>query len=332
MSNRDTILKYLERAGIEKLRSRGENATGICPFHQKEKGTPSFSMNLDSGVYFCWSTKCGAKGSFARFLHLQLGYTWDKSFQVSDSIGVERVCSREDVSRLMPPYQERRRSADTEQLQAVPDMVLGAFEGTPRFLTKRGFDRKLLRQWDVGIDRETRAVTIPLKDHRNGDIIGISKRFIDEDNSNAKYAHLGFKTSRHLYGYWEAKECEEVVVVESQFDVIAWQQLTQGSGLAPAVSPMTARVSRHHVRLLKRFDRVVLAFDNFTMDEGGRRATMVVGSQLSRILGMGNVTVFRYPKGIKDFTRMLGVKPRIREKYFRGRLVDFDTWKLRVLN
>ena len=52
--------QYVERL---KLTQGGTQALGLCPFHDESK--PSFSMNLDTGLYFCHS--CSKKGNAYQF-------------------------------------------------------------------------------------------------------------------------------------------------------------------------------------------------------------------------------------------------------------------------
>ena len=46
------------------LKQRGENYTGLCPFHNEK--TPSFSINARKGFYYCFG--CGASGNAISFL------------------------------------------------------------------------------------------------------------------------------------------------------------------------------------------------------------------------------------------------------------------------
>ena len=44
------------------LKRVGRNYSGLCPFHSEK--SPSFSINPEKGVYFCYG--CGAKGEIGR--------------------------------------------------------------------------------------------------------------------------------------------------------------------------------------------------------------------------------------------------------------------------
>ena len=46
------------------LKKVGRQYQGLCPFHSEK--SPSFSINPDKGVYFCYG--CGAKGDVISFV------------------------------------------------------------------------------------------------------------------------------------------------------------------------------------------------------------------------------------------------------------------------
>ena len=69
----DVTLQVLEAAQrhLKRVsRSGSENIMAICPFHRKRDGSeetsPSFSMSLTKGVYYCHS--CHERGTFKKFL------------------------------------------------------------------------------------------------------------------------------------------------------------------------------------------------------------------------------------------------------------------------
>ena len=54
---------------LTRLERRGKRYKGLCPFH-KEK-TPSFSVDADSGLYYCFG--CGAGGDAIKLFMEQSG-------------------------------------------------------------------------------------------------------------------------------------------------------------------------------------------------------------------------------------------------------------------
>ncbi len=66
--NIETVLSYVnivdEVAGFVKLKKRGQNYSGLCPFHSEK--TPSFHVSESKGLYYCFG--CGKGGNVIGFL------------------------------------------------------------------------------------------------------------------------------------------------------------------------------------------------------------------------------------------------------------------------
>ena len=65
-----TIREYLEgRQEFQGARvsAKGELST-TCPFHPDT--SPSFSVNVDTGLFLCRSASCGVRGGFYRLFGL----------------------------------------------------------------------------------------------------------------------------------------------------------------------------------------------------------------------------------------------------------------------
>jgi DNA primase len=56
----DIIGKYTQ------LKRVGRNMNGLCPFPSHEDTTPSFSVGVDAGLYYCFG--CGRRGDTITFL------------------------------------------------------------------------------------------------------------------------------------------------------------------------------------------------------------------------------------------------------------------------
>ncbi|WP_218814171.1 CHC2 zinc finger domain-containing protein [Rickettsiella endosymbiont of Dermanyssus gallinae] len=53
---------------LKKFHPRKEQATALCPFHSDK--SPSFSVNLQTGTFFCFS--CGSRGGNVLDFHIRL--------------------------------------------------------------------------------------------------------------------------------------------------------------------------------------------------------------------------------------------------------------------
>jgi DNA primase len=121
------IDEILQAATIEdvvgdyvRLKRRGANLTGLCPFHNEK--TPSFSVSPAKGIYKCFG--CGKAGNSVNFImeHDGLGY-------------IEALKSLADKYRIEWPQQEnvnidqeKALRSEKESLQILNNWAAEYFE------------------------------------------------------------------------------------------------------------------------------------------------------------------------------------------------------------
>jgi DNA primase len=159
---------YLRKVG----RSGAENIMAICPFHRKldgsEESTPSFSMSLTKGVYFCHA--CHAKGSL---------YTFFKELGLDrQTINFRYGLLLDGVAKNMParPDPGRPREIWVDLESAIDEALLGLFDHDVTALLP-DFDPETLNHFDVGWDGWWNRVTFPIRD-MDGKLIAISGRAV----------------------------------------------------------------------------------------------------------------------------------------------------------
>ena len=128
MITQETIVAVRERIDIValinenvSLKKRGRSWLGLCPFH-KEK-TPSFSVNQESGVFYCFG--CGESGGAIDYVMKLEGLTFPEAVRsLADRCGVE---VEETGSRVDQERGDQRRR-ETEDLYAVSQLCATFFE------------------------------------------------------------------------------------------------------------------------------------------------------------------------------------------------------------
>ncbi len=128
MISQETIVAVRERTDIValigenvSLKKRGRSWLGLCPFH-KEK-TPSFSVNQESGVFYCFG--CGESGGAIDYVMKLEGLSFPEAVRtLADRCGVQvdETGSREDQER------SDRRRQETEELYAVSQLCATFFQ------------------------------------------------------------------------------------------------------------------------------------------------------------------------------------------------------------
>ncbi|MBW2459568.1 MAG: toprim domain-containing protein [Deltaproteobacteria bacterium] len=128
MISQETIVAVRERTDIValinenvSLKKRGRSWLGLCPFH-KEK-TPSFSVNQESGVFYCFG--CGESGGAIDYVMKLEGLTFPEAVRaLADRCGVQvdETGTREEQER------GDRRRQETEELYAVSQLCATYFQ------------------------------------------------------------------------------------------------------------------------------------------------------------------------------------------------------------
>ncbi len=286
------------------LRRVGRRFSGLCPFHAEK--TPSFSVNHEEGVYYCFG--CGVGGDVITFVREkeQLDFVGAVEWLANKfNISLRYTDSNEGESRRR---RSRLQDAVAKAVEFYHDRLLsGSDAGAARsYLRQRGYDGETVRRFKIGWagddwDLLARSLKLSNDDLTDSGLGFVNRRgrqqdafrgrimfpvFDAQDNAvgfggrnmpgaeGPKYKNSSESTvyakSRLLYGLNWAKtqivEADEVVVCEGYTDVIAFFNADLGRAVATCGTALTD----DHVKLLRRFARrVVLAFD---ADAAGQNA------------------------------------------------------------
>ncbi len=288
-----------------KLKRRGQNWFGLCPFHNEK--TPSFSVNPGRGFYYCFG--CGAGGDVVNFLIEHAGMSFLEA--------VEDLAQRAGI-----PIPERRADPETGQRERLRDVLEAAahwyqsqLKGTAgkeavNYLKGRGITGETARNFRIGyapggwegLAGHLREQNFPIEvaaqaglvKHREGGgyydvfrdrlvfpfldrrgrVIGFGGRLLSDETEGPKYLNSPetafYQKSRVLYGLPQAVETilkgDRAVLVEGYFDVLSLHQADLTGAVAASGTAFTDQQAQILKRLVKR---VVLVFD---ADAAGMKA------------------------------------------------------------
>jgi DNA primase len=250
---KDTIDKIISRLDIievvgdfVKLKKRGANYIGLCPFHNEK--SPSFSVSPSKEIYKCFG--CGKSGNSISFLmeHEKISYTdairwlgkkynveieetqtdpeYREQQQAADSLGIINVFARdffahqlweteEGKSAGLGYLQERGFSEETIRL-----FQLGYGPNERDALTKAAIERKynpeyLLRSGlvternETYLDNYRDRIIFPIH-NPIGKVIGFGARLIKKNDKAPKYINTPenelYVKSKVLYGIHFARQ------------------------------------------------------------------------------------------------------------------------------
>jgi DNA primase len=317
---REQVLALFQKYLPGRLRPSGQsNYLTTCPFHKGgEERTPSFSVNVDKGLYHCFT--CHDAGTVKGLLK-KLGVPRST---IDSETGVIAPYLKQNLDNFKLQRQHTFHRRDPFRTDTpLPETLLAMYDHPPTKLLMDGFDAALLKDLDVGFDRRNKRITYPLRD-LYGNLAGISggateegqwpKYKVYEGGSKGRVGDFGamfdeqyasFTCKNHdlLWNYdrvyprvTSASDLAVTVNVVEGFKACMWMLQ---SGYPNTVALMGSYVSDIQQRLLHRLGcTLVLFLDN---DEAGRKATLNVGDLLWKPMH-GKVRVVPYPEADVDMS------------------------------
>ncbi|HCW92338.1 MAG TPA: DNA primase [Flexistipes sinusarabici] len=279
------------------LKKTGNSFKGLCPFHDER--TPSFSVTPEKKLYHCFG--CGAAGNVVGFAM--------KYHNLDFVDAMKMLCERYNIvfeKRERPKHYNEIFEIHNELLiRSKQDLLANTGRHALEYMLKRGFDRQILDEYDIGYfpqnfdisflrkkySKNSLAATglfyeysgrlnfkfagrlsFPIKDTM-GNVIAFSGRAL-KDDVKPKYINSPttdiFEKRKFLYNMdgakSEMKKEKTGIVVEGYIDVMRCSQ----AGIKNTVSPMGTSFTKEQAALLKRYcDDVILVFDG---DFAGKKA------------------------------------------------------------
>jgi DNA primase len=253
MIAQQTIQQILSRidiieiiGGFVKLKKRGVNYLGLCPFHNEK--TPSFTVSPVKEIYKCFG--CGRSGNTISFLMEHEKYSYAEALRwLAARYNVEI-----EEKELSPEVRQQQQIADSLYIingfaqKFFSDILFGSEEGQDvglSYLKERGFNADIIRKFQLGynpdqrdvfaraavaaqynpellvktglvVQREEKLVDnyrgriiFPVHNH-TGKIIGFGARIIRTNDRAPKYINTPeneiYVKSKILYGSWLARQ------------------------------------------------------------------------------------------------------------------------------
>ncbi|MBX3253682.1 MAG: DNA primase [Chitinophagaceae bacterium] len=158
MISQHTIEQILSRIDVidivgsfVKLKKRGTNYLGLCPFHNEK--TPSFTVSPAKEIYKCFG--CGKSGNSISFLMEHEKYSYVEALRwLANRYNVEI-----EETETSPAYKEAQQKADSLYIinnfaqKFFSDMLLNTEEGQDialSYLKERGFNDAVIEKFQLG--------------------------------------------------------------------------------------------------------------------------------------------------------------------------------------
>jgi DNA primase len=253
MISQQTIQQILSRidiieiiGGFVKLKKRGVNYLGLCPFHNEK--SPSFTVSPVKEIYKCFG--CGRSGNTISFLMEHEKYSYAEALRwLAARYNVEV-----EEKELSPELRQQQQVSESLFIingfaqKFFSDILFGSEEGQDiglSYLKERGFNTDIIRKFQLGYNPDQRDVfaraavaaqynpellvktglvvqrdeklvdnyrgriIFPVHNH-TGKIIGFGARIIRTNDRAPKYINTPeneiYVKSKILYGSWLARQ------------------------------------------------------------------------------------------------------------------------------
>jgi DNA primase len=314
-----------------RLKKRGKNFVGLCPFHQEK--TPSFSVSREKQMYYCFG--CGKGGNVFTFVM--------EIEKVSFAEAVRSLAERAGVSLALETSPQGEQASEIEELYATVRMAglffhnsLSSEEGKVAlaYFRQRGFSDETVRtfglgyapaSWDAFLSYARRSgakdevllkaglvrkrddgslydyfrgrVMFPILSPA-GRVIGFgARKILEDDPIEGKYINSPetpiYNKSRVLYGLSFSKDAIRAEDRALMVEGYADMISVFQSGIRHVVASSGTALTRDQLELLGRYTkRITLIYD---ADLAGSNATLR-GVDLALEQGF-DVEIAELPKG-----------------------------------
>ena len=164
-----TLLGDKVRFGTD---ASGNNLSVHCPFHKGgQERKPSMYVYVGPatpfkhpGMSFCHT--CNEGWSLTHLMR-KLG------------VGGAVIEAARQIAEEAKPRKrlDRLRSGLDFDFTNIPEEIMGLFEYTPKALLEEGFNKDLLKKYEIGFDRKRKRIIFPIRSH-TGDLVGLSGRTV----------------------------------------------------------------------------------------------------------------------------------------------------------
>lgn len=292
--------QVLRHYGVE-VRRKGKQHHGFCPLpkHNGKKNSPSFSANLEKGIFQCFG--CGAKGNLLDFAVLMNNGNPKDAATLREAAAElqARFYIEAGGKPKKKPLEARQPEKETKSrlpvvVNALLDFELKGLDAQHPYLLNRGFTSETIRHFSLGYCSRgflKGRVAIPLHD-AEARLVGYAGRVVDdaeigEDNPRYRFPGtrerdgklLEFRKTLFLYNGFRFKTpLDELIVVEG-FTPVWWLHQNELPHVVGVMgSDCSERQGELIVSLVKPNGRVWLMPDG---NEAGERCALALFRQVS---------------------------------------------------
>ena len=260
------VESVLLRLGIE-VSQRNNELIGLCPMHLERTGRPdsrpSWSMNVETGVHHCFS--CGYKGTLLTLVAElnEFATQWGRlDFDAAKDWLRQNI--EVNFELIAKQLEEAKNSyIPIQPLLEMSEARLAVFTEPPQWaLDARGLTAEACEKHSVKWDAQREGWITPIRNPETNKLMGWQEK--GQKSRYFRNRPTGVQKSKTLFGLdvWTGGT---MIIVESPLDSVKLSSLR----IAGGVSTFGASISQDQVDLMRRADKLIIAFDNPKVDPAG---------------------------------------------------------------
>ena len=311
------LVSLIQSRGVA-LNQKGQNWTGLCPFHD-DKQTPNLIVTPGKGLFRCMAANCGKTGNAIQFVQWHDGVSFRHAFELLANGGKAAfeqsggIAKKSTAPKLPCPIGAEDSSKILVQVSDYYAERLATNPAALEYLASRGLDDEaLIERFKIGFSDRTLGLRIPHARRKDGAELRENLKTLGVYRKNGR-EHLNGcltvpiqnekgetvqiygrridpkapKENRHLYlarplaGIFNQASltAREIILTESIIDALTFVK----NGMESVTCTFgTANFSEELFEAIKaaKIESVKLAFDG---DEAGEKATVKVAAKLQAI-------------------------------------------------
>ena len=208
-----------------------------CPICNKEKENPDFSVNIDTGQYYCHTT--GTGGNIRDLKDFDMSILKNADTQKTKKDKVKR-----DFNKIFEQYADKH--LNTEWLE---------------YLSSRGISPKYLNKFcRLG---KNNSMVIPITDRKN--IVALKYRTIDKKISSEKDSQTDYLMNWHLI-----KTFDYLIIVEGEIDLLSVIEAGYDNVVSLPFGATNIKSIENQKEWIEQFSKIIIATDNDKAGEESR--------------------------------------------------------------
>ncbi|HSV87659.1 MAG TPA: DNA primase, partial [Bacteroidales bacterium] len=370
----ETIGKILDATRVEevvgefvRLKKRGVNLIGLCPFHNEK--TPSFNVSPVRGIYKCFG--CGKGGNAVNFLMEHEHYTYPEalkylaskySIEIEEKTPTPEQVQEQDAKEslftltafaqkyfeeTLHNHEEGKAIALTylKERGVLPETIkkfgIGycpdQWDVFTRHATKNGYKKDYLLKTSLSKEKDQQyfdtfrgRIMFPVH-NLSGRVLGFGGRILTNDKNKPKYLNTAeseiYHKSKILYGLFYAKNA--IARADNCYLVEGYTDVISmhQAGVENVIASSGTSLTTDQIRLIRRYTTNITLL--FDGDPAGIKAAF---RGIDMILEEGlNVRLVLFPEGEDPDSYARNHRPLEVQQFIQNNTDDFISFKTKIL-